>query len=95
MADPIHQWLGHSRRRTLWRVTPDTPEASGSALCLGYIKPEGNGWAAYVPTEPGPGVPMKPNCLRWLDDAEAAAKTMCAYWRVPYLPLEPEEVPGA
>lgn len=77
-----HQWLGHSRRRTFWRVTHT------GAVCLGYIKPEGTGYAVYVPTEPGPGVPTTPNRLRWLDDAEAAARTMCAYWRVEYVALE-------
>ena len=55
-----------------------------------YIKPDGDGWAVYVATEPGPNVPATPVRLRWLDDAEAAARTMCAYWRVPYLPLEPD-----
>lgn len=79
-----HQWLGHSTRRTLWCVTSDT------ALCLGYIKPDGDGWAVYVATELGPNVPTTPVRLRWLDDAEAAARAMCAYWRVPYLPLEPD-----
>ena len=81
----IHTWLGHSSRRTLWRVTPFT------ALCLGYIKPDGDGWAVYVATDPGPNVPTAPVRLRWLDDAEAAARTMCAYWRVPYVALEPSE----
>lgn len=79
-----HQWLGHSGRRTFWRVTPT------GAVCLGYVKPEGDGWAVYVPTEPGPGVPVNPNRLRWLDDAEAAARTMCEYWRVGYVALESE-----
>lgn len=79
-----HQWLGPNHRRTLWRVTPT------GAVCLGYIKPAGDGWAVYVATEPGPNVPTTPVRLRWLDDAEAAARTMCAYWRVPYLPLEPD-----
>lgn len=79
-----HTWLGNTTRRTFWRTTPN------GALCLGYIKPERTGYAVYVPTEPGPGVPVEPNRLHWLDDAEAAARTMCAYWRVGYVPLEPD-----
>lgn len=80
-----HQWLGSSTRRTFWRTSPT------GALCLGYIQPEGDGWAVYVATDPGPNVPTAPARLRWLDDAEAAARTMCAWWRVPYLALEQED----
>lgn len=80
-----HTWLGHSHRRTLWRTSPT------GALCLGYIQPEGDGWAVYVATDPGPNVPTAPARLRWLDDAEAAARTMCAWWRVAYLSLEQED----
>ena len=79
-----HQWLGHSTRRTLWRTSEDT------AICLGYIKPDGDGWAVYVATDPGLNVPTAPVRLR-AGDAEAAARTMCAYWRVPYVAPEPSE----
>jgi len=85
VADPVHQWLGTTTRRTFWRTTPT------GAVCLGYIKPENTGYAVYVPTEPGPVVPTPAVRLRWLDDAEAAARTMCAYWRVGYVGLEPSE----
>lgn len=81
-----YQWLGSPTRRTLWHTSPR------GALCLGYIQPEGDGWAVYVATDPGPNVPTAPARLRWLDDAEAAARTMCAWWRVPYLALEQEEI---
>lgn len=82
-----HQWLGSQARRTFWRASP------AGAVCLGYIKPDGDGWAVYVPTAPGPEVPREPVRLRWLDDAEAAARTMCAWWRVPYVALEAEDEP--
>lgn len=79
-----HQWLGPNHRRSFWAVS------TAGAVCLGYIKPDGNGWAVYVATDPGPGVPADPNRLLRCDDAESAAKAMCAYWRVPYVALEPD-----
>jgi len=72
-----HQWLGPNHRRTFWRVTPD------GAVCLGYLDIHDEYTAVHVPRgEPTDKVPTDAACLRRCDDAEAGAKTMCAYWRV-------------
>lgn len=69
------QWIGAIQQR-LWAI-----EGTNGA-CLGHIRSNGDGWDVFVPSPVGTVAR-----LRGCDDAESAARTLCAYWRAPYTPL--------